>query len=196
LQSEWVETGSMIQIEQALLPPAFSFTGEVKRTEWYSTVTPGFVERALISQDIGGGMVQKGQRRRWYAALPLRFGDDVATMPDADAGMAEAVQVPEAVTSSSVQYVRRPSQLLAARQLRASPSNKLVLSTAVELTALVERDGGVVAKSEGRPLVVQYSRDVKYGFNERRQLAMSVWLSVPDALREEYVAVVVEKAPP
>ena len=28
-----------------------------------------------------------------YAALPLRFGDEIATMPNADTGMEEAVQV-------------------------------------------------------------------------------------------------------
>ena len=33
----------------------------------------------------------------------------------------------------------------------------------------------------------------RYGFNSKKQLAMSVWLSVPNYLREEYVAVVIEE---
>ena len=37
------------------------------------------------------------------------------------------------------------------------------------------------------------SGDIKYGFNERQQLSMCVWLAVPDAFREDYVAVVVEE---
>ena len=79
------------------------------------------------------------------------------------------------------------------RRLKESPSNQAVLSAALEMAAAVERDGGTVAKSEGLPVVLQMSGDVKYGFNERKQLAMSVWLSVPDSLREEYVAVIVKQ---
>ena len=52
--------------------------------------------------------------------------------------------------------------------------------------------GYTVAKEGGRPVIVQISGDVKYGFNDKIQLAMSVWLSVPDSLRDEYVGVVVE----
>ena len=40
---------------------------------------------------------------------------------------------------------------------------------------------------------MQISDDVKWGFNEKQELAMSVWLSVPDALRGEYVGVVLEE---
>ena len=34
---------------QAPLAPAFAFTGEVKRTEWYSTVSPALLERAFTT---------------------------------------------------------------------------------------------------------------------------------------------------
>jgi hypothetical protein len=34
---------------QAPLPPSFAFTGEVKRTEWYSTVSPVLLERAFTT---------------------------------------------------------------------------------------------------------------------------------------------------
>ena len=53
-----------------------------------------------------------------------------------------------------------------------------------------------MVRSEGRPLVVQMSGDLKYGFNDRAELAMSVWLSVPNAFKEEYVGVVVEEKKP
>ena len=52
---------------------------------------------------------------------------------------------------------------------------------------------GLQVRREGRPVIIQISMDVKYGFNDKRELAMSVWLSVPDALREEYVGVVLEE---
>ena len=48
-------------------------------------------------------------------------------------------------------------------------------------------------KRNGRPVLVQLSGDVKYGFNDRKELAMTVWLSVPDPLREEYVAVIIDE---
>ena len=50
-----------------------------------------------------------------------------------------------------------------------------------------------VVKRGGRPVVMQLSYDVKYGFNDRRQLAMSVWLSVPDSMRNEFVAVAIDE---
>ena len=89
--------------------------------------------------------------------------------------------------------MRRPAQLLALRRLRQAPANNAVLSAALELAAAVEADGATVVRSEGRPLVVQMSGDLKYGFNDRAELAMSVWLSVPNAFKEEYVGVVVEE---
>ncbi len=89
--------------------------------------------------------------------------------------------------------MRRPAQLLALRRLQQAPANNAVLSAALELAAAVEADGATVVRSEGRPLVVQMSGDLKYGFNDRAELAMSVWLSVPNAFKEEYVGVVVEE---
>ena len=59
------------------------------------------------------------------------------------------------VDSPSVQYVRRPSQLLAVRRLRASPSNERVLTAALELTAAAESDGRSVVKRQGRPVLLQ-----------------------------------------
>ena len=69
----------------------------------------------------------------------------------------------------------------------------MVLTSALELAAQVEREGRRVVRREGRPVIMQLSGDVKYGFNERRELAMSVWLSVPDPLREEFVGIVVDE---
>jgi hypothetical protein len=183
----------MLSMEQAPLPPHFAFTGEVKRADWYNCVSPGMVERAVIKQTLGAGMAQSVQRRRWISALPTKVGDDPAALPDPDGGAGVVEDLPEAVVSASVQYVRRPSQLLAVRRIRQAPSNQVVLSTAIELCAAAEAEGRRVLKSEGRPVVVQLSDDLKYGFNERKELAMAVWLSVPDSLRGEYVAVVIEE---
>ena len=49
-------------------------------------------------------------------------------------------------------------------------SNEAVFGAALELTAAVEADGRRVVKREGRPVVMQISGDVKYGFNDRRQV--------------------------
>ena len=196
LQSEWTESGMLLKSEQAPLPPAFAFTGEVKRRGWYNAVSPGFVERASVRQELGAGMAQAAQRRRWYAALPVRFGDEpskLPRLPDPTTDPEYRDELPDGVTSVSVGYVRRPAQLLALRRLKQAPANNAVLSAALELAAAVEADGATVVRSEGRPLVVQMSGDLKYGFNDRAELAMSVWLSVPNAFKEEYVGVVVEE---
>jgi len=196
LQSEWTETGKLLKSEQAPLPPAFAFTGEVQRKGWYNTVSPGFVERALITQNLGGGMAQPAQRRRWFAPLPLRFGDDPTTMPsllEPSSDPEYKDEIPEEVSGVSVGYVRRPAQLLATRALKQSPANNAVLTTALELAAAVEADGGKVVKSDGKPVVLQISGDLKYGFNDRKELAMCVWLSVPNSLRDERVAVIVDE---
>ena len=66
-------------------------------------------------------------------------------------------------------------------------------ASSIELAANAEADGYKVVRSEGRPVVMQVSGDVKYGFNDKAELAMSVWLSVPDRLRDEYVGVVIDE---
>ena len=164
-------------------------------------------------------MTQPGQIRRWFAPLPSRFADaDPATLPsfehafdddddgdgdDGDArggdgrrveGGAQIGSLPAEVVSASVAHVRRPSQLLAVRALKEIPSNDAVLTAALELTAAAEAAGYAVEKREGRPVIMQLSDDVKWGFNDKRELAMSVWLSVPDSLRGEYVGVVLDES--
>ena len=79
--------------------------------------------------------------------------------------------------------------------LGRSPSTAALLETAVELAAAVERDGGKVQRSGGKPVVMQLCGDLKYGFNNKRELAMAIWLSMPGLFRDDSVAVVVE-APP
>ena len=74
----------------------------------------------LASQELGGGYAQPAQRRRWIAPLPARFGDDQAALPDPDGGAGRSDEMPEEVSSCSVQYVRRPAQLLAVRRRRAT----------------------------------------------------------------------------
>ena len=196
LQSEWTETGDLLKAEQALLPPAFAFSGEIKRTGWYNTVSPGFVERTFIQQELGGGMTQPAQRRRWFAPLPVRFGDEASEMPPLDDPQSSPEyrdEIPPGVSGVSVGYVRRPAQLLAVRRLKEPPSNNAVLTTALELAASVEADGRAVVRSEGRPVIMQLSGDLKYGFNDRRELAMCVYLSVPDLLRDEQVAIIIDE---
>lgn len=200
LQTEWIETGELVLAEQAPLPPYYAFTGEVKRREWYSTTSPGILERSFCTHPLPGGMSQPGQRRRWISPLPTRFGADpsaLASLDDAlrprddDSGAFE--KLPPEVVSASVQYVRRPSQLLATRRLWSIPSNTKVLTAALELAKAAEKAGYAVVRREGRPVVVQLSGDVKYGYNADSELAMSAWLSVPDALRDEYVAVIIDE---
>ena len=134
----------LLKSEQAPLPPAFAFTGEVKRRGWYNAVSPGFVERASVRQELGAGMAQAAQRRRWYAALPVRFGDEpskLPRLPDPTTDPEYRDELPDGVTSVSVGYVRRPAQLLALRRLKQAPANNAVLSAALELAAAVEADG-------------------------------------------------------
>lgn len=196
LQAEVVETGDLLLVEQAPLPPAFAFGGEVKRKDWYSCVSPGLLERSFCTVSLPGGMQKTGQRRRWISALPARYSSDPSTLPSlnlgSDDGEDDGYLASGMVSSPSLQYLRRPAQLLAVRRLNKIPSNELVLSTAVELMKLAERDGRRVVKRNGRPVVMQISGDVKYGFNDRKELAMTVWLSVPDQLRDEYVGVVID----
>ena len=80
LQAEWIETGDMLYREQAPLPPFYAFTGQVRRSEWYNTVSPGFLERSFCKQALPGGMSQTGQRRRWIGPLPTRFGSDASAL--------------------------------------------------------------------------------------------------------------------
>ena len=168
LQAEWIETGKMLLIEQAPLAPAYAFNGEVKRSEWYSAVSPGLLERSFCQVDRPGGLTRAGQRRRWISPLPTRFGGDASEMPPLDDlstlnQPGSDIFVPEEVVSTSVQYVRRPSQLLAMRPIKQAPSNELVLSTAVEIAASAERAGLKVARREGRPVIMQVSGDVSTG---------------------------------
>ena len=203
LQAEWIEVGSMLYGEQAPLPPFYAFTGEIKRTDWYNTVSPGFLERSFCTWRLPGDMSQAGQRRRWFSPLPTRFGADLSSsaLPSFDNCLeprpgeyeGEEPGLPPEVVSASCQHVRRPSQLIAVRALKESPSNSAVLTAAVELASAAEAAGLRVVKREGRPVIMQLSGDLKYGFNEKRQLAMSVWLSVPNLLREEYVGVVIDE---
>ena len=243
LQSEWIEVGDLVYAEQAPLPPFFAFNGEVKRADWYNTISPGLLERSFIRRELPGGMTQIGQRRRWFCALPTRFASmEISDLPDLSvdargkphiqrlggesseersAGGAASSEsagegegddssvvvggsfdddddegyesLPSEVVSTSVQYVRRPSQLLAVKRLRKIPSNDNVITTALELAKAAESDGYRVIKREGRPVIMQLSTDLKYGFNDEMKLSMAVWLSVPDPLREEYVGVIIDE---
>ena len=68
-----------------------------------------------------------------------------------------------------------------------------MITTALELAKAAESDGYRVIKREGRPVIMQLSTDLKYGFNDEMKLSMAVWLSVPDPLREEYVGVIIDE---
>jgi hypothetical protein len=138
LQSEWTESGMLLKSEQAPLPPAFAFTGEVKRRGWYNAVSPGFVERASVRQELGAGMAQAAQRRRWYASLPVRFGDEpskLPRLPDPTTDPEYRDELPDGVTSVSVGYVRRPAPPACMRSLRrlASPQVRAPPRTAPRL---------------------------------------------------------------
>mmetsp|Transcript_23529 Transcript_23529/g.67407 ORF Transcript_23529/g.67407 Transcript_23529/m.67407 type:complete len:260 (-) Transcript_23529:159-938(-) len=191
VQAEWVETQTLLLAEQAPLPPEFAFTGEVKRSEWYSCVAPSLLERGRLSQQLPGNMRQVAQRRRWVLPLPAAFAClPAAELPSPDGGSGGTR--PEGVTSQSVQYVRRPSMRLAARSIRGLPSNKAVLSAARELAAAAERDGLTVVRQEGQPVVVQMCYDAKIGWNKRAQVSMAVWLSMPPLLQDNQVGVLLD----
>jgi len=191
VQAEWVETQTLLLAEQAPLPPEFAFTGEVKRSEWYSCVAPSLLERGRLSQQLPGNMRQVAQRRRWVLPLPAALAClPAAELPSPDGGSGGTR--PEGVTSQSVQYVRRPSMRLAARSIRGLPSNKAVLSAARELAAAAERDGLTVVRQEGQPVVVQMCYDAKIGWNKRAQVSMAVWLSMPPLLQDNQVGVLLD----
>ena len=190
LQAEWVESGDMLFMEQLPMAPSYAFTGEVKRAEWYSTVSPGMLERSLCTVDLPGGVTQTGQRRRWVLPLPARFGADPSVLPDPDGG-ADERPFPDGVVERSVQYVRRPAQTIAATRV-TDLSNAAVLNAATKLAADVEAMGRRVVHANGRPVLMQLNYDLKYGYNKRKQLAMAVWLSVPKFLEYNEVAVLVE----
>lgn len=208
LCAEWVEVGSQLLVDQAPIPPYYAFSGGIKRTDWYNAVSPGFVERSFTTWQLPGGMSQTGQRRRWFAPLPARFRDvDAERLPaivdpvigddeaaDGGGDDDEGESLPPEIVSASVEHTSRPAQLLAVRALKEIPSNDAVLKTALELTERAEAAGYRVVKEGGRPVVMQISGDVKYGFNDKVELALSVWLSVPNALREEYVGVVIDES--
>lgn len=196
LQSEWIEYGDRIFLEQAPMPEAFAFNcnrkkGGLKRAEWYNCVSPNILERSLETIILPENGTKFGQRRRWICPLPTRWGVDPSDFPDPASGLSDYKPPPE-VDSCSVQYVRRPAQMLAIRKISEIPGNDLVLSTAAELAEKAEKDGYRVVKSGGKPVVMQMSGDIKNGFNSEKQLAMSVWLSVYDFAREEYIGVVIE----
>ena len=49
LQSEEFQSSPLLKQDQAPLPPAYAFSGTVKRSEWYNNVSPAFVERAVMA---------------------------------------------------------------------------------------------------------------------------------------------------
>ena len=59
---------------QAPLPPHFAFTGEVRRKEWYSTVSPVIVQRSVQQPSgdgqSGGKLAQRRRRGRSPPACP------------------------------------------------------------------------------------------------------------------------------
>ena len=206
VQAEWLETGDLLLREQAPLPPWFAFTGEVKRTEWYSTVSPGIVERSQTVAELPGGMVQKAQRRRWIMPLPVRYSTaGISELPPLDGPLSDPdsnpdeegeetpEETPEGIRGQSVEYVRQPGRLLAMRRISGPPSNKAVLGAAQEIAAAAERDGLKVVRQRGRPVVYQMAYDLKVGFNKRRQISMAVWLSVPGLLQRNEVAILIEQ---
>ena len=131
LQAETLETGDAIFVEQAPLAPAFCFTGQVKRAEWYSTVSPSLLERASDTLSLPGGMEQPAQRRRWILPMPTRFGIEADDMPPPDVGVEKNPGFQsEGVQGASIQYVRRPSQRIAVARIKGYPSDEVVLGRA------------------------------------------------------------------
>ena len=177
--AEWLETGELMLEEQAPLPPPAAFTGEVKRAEWYSTVSPGILERSVGKAELPGGMMQTAQRRRWIMPLPLRYADGVdVPLPDPD-GSEEGDEPPGGVYGQRVTYESWAGARLAVRALRGPPDNKKVLLAAQELAAAAARDGLSPVLRGGKPVFYQLSYDIKVGFNRRAELAMAAWLFVP-----------------
>jgi len=201
LQVEWTESGSMIIQDQSPVPPSYAFPGVIGRSEWYNCISPAILERSLLTIDLPGNVTQTAQRRRWICPLPTRFGADPTDFPEPDARKSnpeDPITLPSEVvnSSASVRYLRRPSQMLALTKLKAVPSFDLVLSTVTDLAKKVEADGYKVLKRNDRPVVMQLSSDIKYGFNSQKQLARLVWLSVPDFFKEEYVGIVIDEGEP
>lgn len=202
LQVEWTETGSMIIQDQSPVPPSYAFPGVIGRSEWYNCISPAILERSLLTVKLPGNVTETAQRRRWICPLPTRFGADPSDFPEPDARKSspqeDPIMLPSEVvnSSASVKYLPRPSQMLALTKLKAVPAFDVVLSTVTDLAKKVEADGYQVVKRNDRPVVMQLSSDIKYGFNSEKQLARLVWLSVPDFFREEYVGVVIDEAQP
>ena len=193
VQAEWIETGEALYSEQAPLPPAFAFTGRVKRTEWYSVVSPGILERSVLSRPTAAGGLEPAQRRRWVLPLPMRYGGgaDLSGLPDPDGGASEE-PFPADVVEQSIQYVRRPAQRLALARVKGSPTNAAILGAVQSVAAAAAADGLRVAFQGGQPVFVHLCYDVKIGWNSRRELAMAVWLSVPQWLEDNLVGVVID----
>lgn len=193
VQAETVETGETLYEEQAPLPPSFAFTGEVKRTEWYSTVSPVLLERAFTTISLPGGMEQPAQRRRWILPLPTRFGMDPAALAPADSSLENKPGTQAAgVQQASVQFVRRPAQRLAVGTVKGYPSNEAVLETVSRITEAARRDGLRVVTQGGRPVFIHLCYDVKNGYNRKGQLSMAVWLAQPAWLQDNEVGLVLE----
>ncbi|KAL1526350.1 hypothetical protein AB1Y20_015064 [Prymnesium parvum] len=182
VQVETIESGELLYQEQAVVAPPCAYTGEVKRVEWYSTVSPGILERSLCKIDFPGGVTQIGQRRRWIMPLPARFGPDPSGLPHPDARVEDQPLPAGVVEQSAVQYVSRPSMTIAAGVFKA----------AEDLTRKLEALGRRVVKKQGKPVIIQMCYDLKYGYNSKKQLSMAIWLSVPKFLERNEVAVVVE----
>ena len=126
LQSEMVETGELLVIEQAPIAPAFAFGGEVKRADWYNCVSPGLLERSFTTVQLPGGRRQTGQRRRWISPLPTRFGTDPSAFPTAEVTEEDREALPDLASSAALGYVKRPAQLLAVKRIKGIPSNEVI----------------------------------------------------------------------
>ena len=195
LQAEAVETGSLLFEEQAPMAPSFSFTGEVKRSEWYSTVIPGILERSQITLTPAPDVTLAGQRRRWVLPLPARFGVDPSALPDPDPDdVASETPLVEGLSEQSVQYVHRPAQKIAAVRVKGDMSNQAVVNAANKLAADVRASGGRVVMQQGRPVIMQLCYDMKYGYNARKQLSMAAWLALPRWLEKNEVAVLIDES--
>ena len=192
VQAETIEVGETIFEEQAPLAPAFAFPGQVKRREWFSTVSPGILERSFTTFSLPGGMEQPAQRRRWILPLPLRFGTDADALPSPDGGLDDEDAYYPGIVHKSIQYVRRPAQRLAVGRVRGMPSNEAVLTVVKKVADAARRDGQRVLTQEGRPVFVHMCYDLKNGFNERGQMSMAIWIAAPDFLQENEVGVVLE----
>ncbi|KAL3924377.1 MAG: hypothetical protein SGPRY_003932 [Prymnesium sp.] len=172
VSTEWVETGDLLFENQAPIAPSYAYTGEVKRIEWYSTVSPGILERRqrmLTNPQRGRSTGWRGKTGRRLSTLEALLAAGVESTslhnllpePDPD-GRAKEEPFRPGVVEQSVQYVRRPSQIIAAMKLNAMDNKELasqwaplLLAAAAKLTEQVEASGRRVVKSQGKPVFMQ-----------------------------------------